>query len=136
MLHHAAQGEPYACFVREDARLPFMAMPDAIKSLLALAAAPRQSLSRLVYNVTSFSLSAAEILDRVRRAFPHARVIFRPDVKRQGIVDSWPADIDDSAARHDWGWKPDYDVDRAFDEYLVPAVVRRYGREAAVSRAV
>jgi len=131
MLHHAAQGEPYACFVREDARLPFMAMPDAIKSLLLLADAPRERLSRLVYNVTSFSLSALEIYDLVRRAFPDAQVTFRPDVKRQGIVDSWPADIDDSAARQDWDWQPDYDVARAFDEYLVPAVVRRYGRQAA-----
>jgi nucleoside-diphosphate-sugar epimerase len=126
MLHHAAQGEAYDCFVREDARLPFMAMPDAIEALLGLGAAPRANLSRLVYNVTSFSLSAQEIYERVRRAFPEAEVAFRPDLKRQAIVDSWPADIDDSAARQDWGWQPAYDVERAFEEYLVPAVAKRY----------
>jgi len=59
MLHAAAKGEPYACFVREEARIPFMAMPDAVRALLQLAHAPRAALSRLVYNVTSFSLSAA-----------------------------------------------------------------------------
>ncbi len=134
MLHHAAQGEPYACFVREDARLPFMAMPDAIESLLQLGAAPRDRLSRLVYNVTSFSLSAAEIYEHVRQAFPEAEVTFRPDLKRQGIVDSWPADIDDSAARRDWGWQPAYDAGRAFAEYLVPAVRRRYAQPAVPAR--
>jgi threonine 3-dehydrogenase len=53
-------------------------------------------------------------------------VTFVPDVKRQGIVDSWPIDVDDSAARKDWGWRPEYDLARAFDEYLIPAVTKRY----------
>ena len=78
--------------------------------------------------MTSFSLSAREIYERVKRAFPDAEVTFQPDRKRQAIVDTWPADVDDSAARHDWGWQPHYDVERAFDEYLVPAVVKRYAR--------
>ena len=126
MVHAAAQGRPYACFVREDARLPFMVMPDATKSLIQLAAAPRESLKHQVYNVSAFSLSAAEIRDRVVAAYPEAEVTFAPDAPRQAIVDSWPGDIDDSAARQDWGWQPDYDVDRAFDEYLIPNIGRRY----------
>ena len=60
------------------------------------------------------------------RAFPDARVTFEPDLKRQSIVDSWPVDVDDAAARADWGWEPGYDMRRAFDEYLIPAVSRRY----------
>ena len=134
MLHHAAQGEPYACFVREDTRLPFMVMPDAVKALLQLAAAPREPLSRLVYNVTSFSVSAREIYTRVKHAFPDAVVTFEPDQKRQAIVDSWPADVNDQAARRDWGWAPDYGLDRAFDEYLVPAVVQRYAAQEFENR--
>lgn len=129
MLHAAAQGKPYASFVREDARIPFMAMPDAATALIQLAHAPAERLSRSVYNVTSFSLSAGQIRERVVAAFPEAEITFRPDVKRQAIVDSWPADLDDSAAYHDWGWRPAYDVDRAFDEYLIPNIKRRYGRE-------
>ncbi len=128
MIHAAAQGEPYACFVREDARIPFMTMPDAIRALLLLAGAPRERLSRLVYNVTAFSLSAGEIRDRVQRYFPDARITFRPDPKRQAIIDSWPADVDDSMARRDWGWEPEYDVERAFEEYLIPNIRQRYGR--------
>jgi nucleoside-diphosphate-sugar epimerase len=126
MLHAAAKGAPYACFVREDVRIPFMVMPDAIKSLLLLTEAPQEALSRQVYNVTSFSLSAADFRDQVLRAFPQAQISFAPDVKRQAIVDSWPADLDDSQARRDWGWRPDYDLERSFGEYLVPEIRRRY----------
>ncbi len=126
MLHAAAQGKPYACFVREDARIPFMAMPDAIKALLLLQAAPKQSLTRAVYNVGSFNPSAAELRSFIMQAFPSAAVTFTPDVKRQAIVDSWPADVDDSAARRDWNWSPDFGMDRSFNEYLIPAVKDRY----------
>lgn len=126
MLHAAAKGEPYACFVRPDVRIPFMAMPDAVKALLDLAAAPAENLSQRVYNVTSFSLSAEEFRAWVLKFFPQAEITFEPDVKRQAIVDSWAADMDDSAARRDWGWQPDYDVQRAFEEYLVPNILRLY----------
>jgi nucleoside-diphosphate-sugar epimerase len=126
MLHAAAQRVPYNCFVRPDTRLPFMVMPDAIKSLLALESAPRERLSQLIFNVTSFSLSAQEIYDIVKVAFDGAQVNFKPHASRQGIVDTWPGDIDDSAARHDWDWKPDYDQKRAFVEYLIPAIKQRY----------
>lgn len=126
MIHAAAKGEPYNCFVREDARIPFMTMPDAVNALLTLAAAPREKLTRLIYNVTSFSLSAGEIRERVIRAFPHAEIRFEPDAKRQLIIDSWPADLDDSAARRDWGWRPQHDVDTAFETYLIPNIRERY----------
>ena len=126
MLHAAAKGEPYACFVREDSRIPFMAMPDALKALTKLAAAPRSALSRRVYNVTSFSLSAAEFRQIVLKYFPDAKITFAPDSKRNDIVDSWPADLNDNDARRDWDWIPDYDVDRSFEEYLVPNIKMRY----------
>lgn len=126
MLHAAAQDKPYECFVRPDTRIPFLVMPDAVKALLALATAERKRLSRLVYNVTSFSLSANEIRDLVLEAFPQSQIEYRPDEKRQGIVDSWPADLNDEPARRDWGWQPDYDVERAFGHYLIPRIKKRY----------
>jgi nucleoside-diphosphate-sugar epimerase len=126
MIHAAAQGKPYACFVRPDARIPFMAMPDGVDALLGLAAAPAEKLTRVVYNVGAFAPSAAEIRDLVLAAFPEARITFEPDVKRQGIVDSWPADVDDSAARRDWGFAPKYDLRSAFSEYLIPTIAEKY----------
>jgi nucleoside-diphosphate-sugar epimerase len=127
MIHAAAQGRPYACFVREDTRIPLMAMPDAADALLALADAPPERLSRPVYNVTAFNPSAGELADLVRSAFPGARITFAPDRRRQRIVDSWPEDLDDARARRDW-FRPTYDLDRALHEYLVPNIRRRYGR--------
>jgi len=126
MLHAAARGEPYACFVREDTGIPFMAMPDAVNALVNLAAAPASALSRRVYNVTSFSLTAAEFREQVLGYFPDARITFEPDLSRQGIVDSWPAGLNDNDARRDWDWSPEYEMDRVFGEYLVPNIRRRY----------
>ncbi|HTR98220.1 MAG TPA: NAD-dependent epimerase/dehydratase family protein [Bacteroidota bacterium] len=127
MLHAAAQGKPYECFVREDVRIPFMAMPDAIDALLKLESAPAERLSQSVYNITSFSPSAGEIRATALRAFAGAGITFRPDDKRQAIVDSWPEDVDDTAARRDWGFSPSFDEQQAFDSYLIPGIRKRYG---------
>jgi nucleoside-diphosphate-sugar epimerase len=126
MLHAAAAGKPYACFVREDTRISFMVMPDAIQVLLTLAQAPAEKLSRRVYNVTSFNPTAAELRDLTASAFSGAQITFQPHLQRQKIVDTWPADTDDVAARRDWGWSPAYDLRRAFEEYLIPTIARRY----------
>jgi nucleoside-diphosphate-sugar epimerase len=126
MIHAAAKGEPYACFVRPDTRIPFMVMPDAIDALLQLASVPRDRLTRTAYNLAAFSPTADEIFHVVTRAFPQASVQWRTDDKRQRIVDSWPAEVDDSAARRDWGFAPRYDFARAFDDYLIPTIRRRY----------
>jgi threonine 3-dehydrogenase len=128
MLHAAAQGKPYSCFVREDTRISFMAMPDAIKSLLMLTDVPRAKLSHTVYNIAAFALTAGEFRDRAVKAFPGAKITFEPNPRRQGIVDSWPEDVDDSLARTDWNWKPDYDVDAFFDNYFLPEIRKRYGK--------
>lgn len=129
MLHASARGEPYACFVRPDTRMPFMVMPDAIDALLRVAAAPRDRLTRPVYNIAAFSPDAGQIADAVSAAFPGAAITWRPDPKRQAIVDSWPEMVDDSAARADWGFAPAHDFAGAFDRYLVP-MVRAFYREA------
>ena len=128
MIHAAAKGEAYACFVRPDTRIPFMAMPDGVEVLLKLAYAPRQCLSKTAYNVGAFNPSAEEVRQIVLENFPGARLTYTTDVKRQGIVDSWPADVNDSAARADWGFSPQYDFRRAFSEYLIPMIRERYAR--------
>ena len=128
MIHAGAKGEPYDCFVRPDTRIPFMAMPDGVDALLTLAAAPRERLTRSAYNLAAFNPSAAGIGEVVAGAFPEAVITYKVDAKRQGIVDSWPAAVDDSAARRDWGFNPTYDFDCAFREYLIPTIRQRYHR--------
>jgi nucleoside-diphosphate-sugar epimerase len=126
MIHAAAKGEAYACFVRPDTTIPFMAMPDGVDALLTLASAPRERLTRTAYNLGAFNPSAEEIRTVVLAAFPKASITYSKDEKRQAIVDSWPADVDDSAARADWGFNPAYDFERAFHEYLIPTIRQRY----------
>ncbi len=126
MIHAAARGEPYACFVRPDTRIPFMTMPDGVEALLRLADAPRDALTRTAYNVAAFSPSADAIRRIVLEAFPGAQISWVEDTKRQGIVDSWPADVDDTAGRRDWGFAPEYDLERAFSQYLIPTIRRHY----------
>ena len=126
MIHAAAAGRGYACFVRPDTRIPLMTMPEAIGALLTLAAADGGGLSRCVYNARSFNPSAAELAEAVSAHFPGASISFEPDAPRQAIVDSWPADVDDSAARADWGFAPRYDLRSAMEDYLVPGIKARY----------
>jgi len=128
MIHAAAKGEPYACFVRPDTRIPFMAMPDGVAALLRLAAAPKAALTRTAYNLAAFNPSAEEVRQEVVRAFPGADITWQNDTKRQGIVDSWPEDVDDSAARRDWRFAPAYDFTRAFRNYLIPTIGSRYAK--------
>jgi threonine 3-dehydrogenase len=126
MVHAAAQGLPYSCFVRPDTRLPFMMMPDAVRALVLLSEASAEDISQRVYNVAGFAPSASEIAGLVSRYFPDGAVAYSVNPIRQSIVDSWPADIDDSAARRDFGWSPVYTFEQGFAEYLIPAVRLRY----------
>jgi nucleoside-diphosphate-sugar epimerase len=122
MVHAAARGDAYRCFVRPDTRIPFMVMPDAVDALVRLARADRSKLGKSVYNITAFNPSAEEIRSLVIAGFPNAEITFEPDLKRQAIVDSWPAEVDDSAARTDWGLEPRFDLESGFAEYLIPRI--------------
>ena len=111
MYFAAARDEPtVSVFVREDTRIPFMHMSDAVASLLALARADEQRLTRRVYNVSSFAPTASEISASIRRAGKHLAVAWLPD-HRQAFVDSWPDDVDDGPARKDWSFAPALDLD-------------------------
>jgi threonine 3-dehydrogenase len=101
-----------------------MTMPDAVRALIELSRAPRGRLSTCVYNVGAFSPTAADLAERVKRAFPGASIDYVPDTVRAKIVASWPEDVDDSRARSDWGWSPRFDLHRAFDSYLIPNLKR------------
>ena len=129
MLHYAAQNKAYHCFVRPDTQIPFMAMPDAVRALLLLEEAKKEKLSQLVYNVTSFSPMASEIKGMVTKKYINAEIDFQINASRQNIVDSWPEDVDDEPARNDWNWKPELDFQSSFNEYLLPAIEKRYSEK-------
>ena len=126
MVHAAAQGKNYECFVREGSTIPFMAMADAAEVLTQLADAPKENLKRFVYNVQGFSVSAGQIYDMAKRFFPDFEMTYKINNERQAIVDSWPEDVDDTSAQKDWGWQPKYSFEKTFSEYLIPKIKERY----------
>ena len=111
----------YQAFCRPDTRIPLMYMPDGVRALIELASAPAESLHRTVYNIAGFSPRADEIAADVARVVPGVEINYQPDPLRQGILDSWPRALDDSAARADWGWRAAYDLPAMTDD-LVPRV--------------
>ena len=110
-IYHAAKaGEEYECFLKPDTYLPMMYMPDAIRATLELMEADAKRISiRTSYNISGMSFSPEEISDSIKREIPDFKIIYKPDY-RQEIADSWPASIDDSVARKDWGWKEEYNL--------------------------
>ncbi|MDX2135031.1 MAG: NAD-dependent epimerase/dehydratase family protein [Saprospiraceae bacterium] len=111
IYHHAAQGKPFTCFLGPDTRLPMLYMDDAIRATLELMEAPADRLTvRTSYNLAGMSFTPAEVTASIQKHVPDFQVAYAPDF-RQAIADSWPKSIDDAAARHDWGWKPEFDLD-------------------------
>ena len=105
-----------------------MTMPECVEALLAIGRADCDRLSRAVYNVASFSASAEEVAEVIRKHFPAAEIEFVPDASRQCIVDSWPADVDCSRAVADWGYRPRWTLEEAFEHYIVPSIQTHYAQ--------
>ncbi|MCB0534204.1 MAG: NAD-dependent epimerase/dehydratase family protein [Lewinellaceae bacterium] len=111
IYHYAIQNKPYECFLSADTRLPMLYMPDAIRATIELMEAQANRLSvRTSYNLAGMTFSPDEVANSIRKQMPNFKINYKPDF-RQAIADSWPASIDDAAARHDWNWRPEYDLD-------------------------
>jgi nucleoside-diphosphate-sugar epimerase len=112
MFYHAVRYGRYTCFLAADTRLDMMYMPDAIAAMMDLMAADSGRLRyRNAYNVTAMSVTPAEIAAAIARHVPSFTVDYEVDPVRQAIADSWPRSLDDSAAHHDWGFAPRYDLE-------------------------
>jgi nucleoside-diphosphate-sugar epimerase len=118
MYVRAAQGKDCTCFLEAGTRLPMMYMPDAVRATLRLMEADAAALSvRDSYNVGALSFTPRELAAAIRRRVPDFSCTFAPD-ERQQIADDWPASVDDRAAREDWGWAPEYDLEAMTDDML------------------
>jgi len=96
-------------------------MPDAIRALFMLMDARHETLTRQVYNIDAFSLTAGEFRERALCGYPRHRSV-SSRIRAPKYVDSWPEDVDDSVARTDWDWEPEYDVDIFFEKYFLPEI--------------
>jgi nucleoside-diphosphate-sugar epimerase len=118
IFHEALEQHRYTCFLREDTYLPMMYMPDAIRATIELMEAPADRLSvRTSYNVAALSFSPKEIASEIKKHMPDFSMSYEPDY-RQAIANSWPQSIDDSVARAEWGWKPEFDLGKMTAEMI------------------
>ncbi len=125
IFYEAIKKKRYTCFLREDTVLPMMYMPDCIKSTLDLMKADKSRVKlRTSYNLTAMSFSAGELAAEIKRHIPGFSCEYVPDF-RQRIADSWPMSIDDSEARRDWGWRPDYDL-AAMTKDMIETLTRKF----------
>ncbi len=98
--------------------MPMMYMPDCIKGAIELMNADLSKLKHHTdYNLAATSFSPKELSDEIKKHIPEFTSTYEPD-HRQAIADSWPRTIDDSAAREEWGWKPDYDLSAIVEDML------------------
>ena len=110
IYHKALEDGKYECFLRDDSKLPMMYMEDAIRATIEIMQADAETIKiRSSYNLAGISFTPAEIAAEISKHIPDFTITYKPDF-RQKIADSWPASIDDSSARSDWGWKHEYDM--------------------------
>jgi nucleoside-diphosphate-sugar epimerase len=110
IFHQALRYRHYSCFLGPETQLDMMYMPDAVRAMIELMHAdPSRLRHRNAYNVTAMSVTPAGIADAIRRHVPGFAIDYHVDPVRQAIADSWPRSLDDSAAREDWGWQPQFD---------------------------
>jgi nucleoside-diphosphate-sugar epimerase len=110
IFNEALENKFYNCFLEPGTYLPMMYMPDAIRGTIELMEAPADKISiRTSYNIAAMSFSPAEIAAEIKSHVSEFEIKYAPDY-RQAIAESWPQSIDDTVARNDWGWKPEYDL--------------------------
>jgi len=118
VFYDAIEQGQYEYFVRPDTMLPMMYMPDAVNALMQLAEADDEDLNyRCAYNVSALTFTAEELTEAVQEHLPDFEATYVPD-DRQAIADSWPDRVDDTAAREDWDWEPEYKLDAMVEDML------------------
>jgi nucleoside-diphosphate-sugar epimerase len=127
IFYQAVRYRHYTCFLAAETHLDMMYMPDAIRGMIALMEADGGRLRfRNAYNVTAMSVTPAEIADEIRKHIPLFAIDYHVDPVRQSIAESWPRSLDDTAARDDWGWSPEFDL-TAMTKQMLERVASRIG---------
>ncbi|MEA2077628.1 MAG: NAD-dependent epimerase/dehydratase family protein [Candidatus Marinimicrobia bacterium] len=128
IYHKAIKHKEFTCYLNENTYLDMMYMPDAVKAAVTLMEVDHDKLRfHNSYNVTSMSFSPKVQADAIKKIIPEFKINYQVDPVRQGIADTWPNSMDDSAARQDWGWKPNYDLD-AMSKDMIEVLTKRFKR--------
>ena len=120
IFHHAMRYGRYSCFLKPDTRLDMMYMPDATRAMIKLMAADGNRLShRNAYNIAAINFTPEELAEEICRHVPEFRISYEIDPMRQAIAESWPRSLNDSAARDEWDWSPQYDLKSMVDDMIM-----------------
>lgn len=118
IFHEAVQNRQYESFLSKDTFLPMMYMRDALRATISLMNSEPDTITiRSSYNVASMSFSPQQLADEIIKHIPDFKITYKPDVRQQ-YADSWPKSIDDSFARKDWGWKPEFNITTMTEDML------------------
>jgi nucleoside-diphosphate-sugar epimerase len=118
IFYHALESNRYNCFLSSHTMLPMMMMDDAIRATISIMEAPADAIRiRSSYNLAGMSFTPAQIAAEISNHLPDFAMSYEPDFRQQ-LADSWPNSINDSSARADWGWKPEYDLPKLVSTML------------------
>ncbi len=118
IVEKPALGEEYNAFVEPRNCMPLLYIDDAIKALTMLSEVPEEKLNCRMYNIQGFSPTAGEMVEEIKKNLPDAKINFKPEEPMVKIVDSWPNELDDSEAKKDWGWKADFKMEEAIEDFI------------------
>jgi nucleoside-diphosphate-sugar epimerase len=125
IFYEAIKNKKYTCFLKEDTRLDMMYMSDALKAAYDLMEADASTLKhRNAFNLTAFNFTPKELSEKIKVYIPEFEISYDVDPVRQAIADSWPNHMDDSAARGEWGWSPDYNLDAMVKDMIEKLTIK------------
>ena len=129
IFHKAVKEEVFDCFLSSQTKLPMIFMDDVIRATLELMEAPKNKIKvRTSYNLAGVSFTPEELFLSIQKILPNFKINYKPDF-RQEIADSWPMIIDDSIARIDWNWKPEYDLDK-ITHIMITELQKKYSLQS------
>lgn len=128
IYYSAAKGEKFVCPIAEGTYMDMMYMPDALRAAVEIMEAdPSKLVHRNSFNIASMSFEPNTIYLNIRKYLPEFEMQYQVDPLRQAIAESWPNSLDDTCAREEWGWKPEYDLD-AMTQDMLAKLKERFGR--------
>ena len=128
IYYSAAKGEKFVCPIAEGTYMDMMYMPDALRAAVEIMEAdPSKLVHRNSFNIASMSFEPNTIYQNIRKYLPEFEMQYQVDPLRQAIAESWPNSLDDTCAREEWGWKPEYDLD-AMTQDMLAKLTERFGR--------
>lgn len=120
IYYSAVRGEKFVCPIKQGTLMDMMYMPDALNAAIKLMEAdPTRLIHRNAFNIASMSFAPETIFEAIKKEIPSFEIEYKPDPLKQSIADSWPDSMDDSCARAEWDWKPEYDLESMTKDMIV-----------------